>query len=411
MTPRQLLEQRERQINTRLLEISGIEEQTDELTAETDRLLVEKQGLQTRMNAAQAAEDAAIAAAPPAAAGGDPAVAEALGAASVANIIDAFTQHRMVAGPEADLQTHFGLDANEIPLAMITPRPVALAEDHDERQRRALTLTGDGAAMQQPTVGGMYPTGELAWCGAEVVPVDNGLAVFPYVSVPASSAASAPAAAAAGAEVGDTDNTIQLLNLSPNRIQQSFTYQQEQQRLVRSVPEDLQVNLNDLVQSGVTRFGLTNGTKGLLTRGTAPADPTAVATWATVVSAIGGAVDGVYARRLRDVRLLCRVTSYALFTSLYRADETDVTVAEWLEEKAAGVMASAFPSTATNFDQGLLVRGMHGRSAVMPLWDGLQLTDAMTESKSGLVRVTVAAFTDIGVTRPGVFARTVFQVA
>ena len=413
MTPLQLLQQRERAIKRRLGEIGALapDEVSDEVTAEADGLQAEYQGLQTRMSAAATAEAAAITGAPPAGDGRDPRLAELVGQASPAEILDAFAQHRMVAGPERDLQQHLKLDANQIPLALVAPPrpPVALAEDHDERQRRALTLTGDGPAMQQPVVGGMYPTGELAFCNTAVVPVGSGLQVFPYVSVPASSAASAPANAAAGAEVADIDQTLVLSNASPNRIPISVVYQQEQQRLVRSVPEDLQANLNDLLQAGLTRFGLNATDKGLLERGTDPTAPTATVTWASFLSSIASGVDGVYARRLRDVKALVRTTTYSVLTGLYRANETDVTAAEWAEEKSGGLMASAYPKTASNDDQALLIKGMHDRSSVLPLWDSLSLMDAMTESRSGVVRLTLAGFCDFAVLRPDAYVRTAFQ--
>ena len=80
-------------------------------------------------------------------------------------------------------------------------------------------------------------------------------------------------------------------------------------------------------------------------------------------------------------------------------------------QNSGGVQASGYPATASNIDRALAILGRWPRSSVQPIWEGIELADVYSESKTGEVRLTVAAYTDIRVLRAGAYKRLRFKVA
>ena len=80
-------------------------------------------------------------------------------AASIGRIMQAAVEHRAVDGAEAEIQEHYKLDGNQIPLIML----------RGERETRAVTpAPGDVGQTQSPIIPGVFPMACAAFLGVDM---------------------------------------------------------------------------------------------------------------------------------------------------------------------------------------------------------------------------------------------------
>ena len=195
----------------------------------------------------------------------------------------------------------------------------------------------------------------------------------------------------------------------PDRVQINVLFGQAQARTLPSLATDLQMSIQELLTSGLDKYALNQTGKGLLVTGTAPSAPSAVADWDDFTNAISSNVDGIYSRSVADCRILLRSTSYGLAAKVYRGNNSELSAANWLANDAGGVMASAYPASASNDDQALVIKGRWPRSTAQVLWDGLTLEDVYSGAQESTVRLVAAAYTNQVILRPDVYKRVAFQ--
>lgn len=404
MTTLQRLQLREREIRARLAELAAIDDQSEDQESEQGALIAEVGGMQQRMQAAEISEQETLSDATASDDGERAEFRHLVGSATIGGILQARMSGVPTAGAERELQQQYGQDSNIIPQALLGPT--------GERQERALTLTGDGSQAQQAPVMPVYPSPSIEFLNVGRQSVAPGVVSVPVLTVPAMGAAAVPESISGSTAVAPTAQSVSFTELKPTRhLSVTIDLQQEQRRTVPGVEGWLRQNISELITAGLDRDALVGDTVGLAVRGTDPSDPTAVMTWASLIAPLTGAVDGVYADRLSQVRLLMRHSTYALAETLYRSGETDRSGIEWLDMRSGGHMVSAFLTQATNFDQALLIRGSLPMSAQQYVWDGLEVTDPYTDARTRNIRITLAQFFAFGVFRPDVYIRHAYQVA
>ena len=116
MTNRQKLELRASEIRAKLTELAGVAELTDEQRGEIDTLRTEYADTEKRIQAASIGDDAPEGRE---VRSEDRELAELIGGADVGAIFTATLEHRTTDGQTAELQTHFGLGANQVPLVLL----------------------------------------------------------------------------------------------------------------------------------------------------------------------------------------------------------------------------------------------------------------------------------------------------
>ena len=131
--------------------------------------------------------------------------------ANVGNIFEAALEHRATTGPEAELQAHYHLAANVIPLTMLETRAVTPAP-------------GQVAQNQSEIIPGIFPMSCAAFLAVDTPTVPVGDAVYPVLTTNAD--AGTPAENATQAE---TTGAFSASVLTPSRIQASFFYSREDQ--------------------------------------------------------------------------------------------------------------------------------------------------------------------------------------
>ena len=260
MTPRQKIELRRSGIRSRLGEIAGLsgDALSDEITAERDGLMTELTASEAQLRAAIEADGAETRAAPANDDDAEGAELRALTARSSAGaIFAAAIEHRATDGATAELQQHYRLSPNQVPLAMlrsietraVTPAPAAVGQN------------------QAAIIPGVFPRAVAAFLGVDMPMVPVGEAVYPVLTTNA--AAGVPNE---GAPQGETTGRFTAEVLSPTRLQASFFYSREDAARFAGMDEALRMNLPSAPTIPSTLAERTFDSKGQSEQGTQGVD-------------------------------------------------------------------------------------------------------------------------------------------
>ena len=296
MTNLQKITLRLSEVRTRLNEISVLEGEalTEKITAESETLQTEYAELETRNRAAIVAEndDTEIVKTE------DAEIRELKQLTAKSNIGDIFSaavEHRNTAGETAELQQHFGINANQIPLEM-------LRIDRGVEQRAAATVPAKiGDASQAQVITPVFASGDGAFLSIERPTVPVGDAAYPVLStVP-----SVKGPFTDSTEAAQTDATFVANSLAPERLQASFSYTRTDAARFAGLDSSLRLALNGGLQEALDKQAI-SGTDGLLTGTNLDNNNVnAVTTFALYLSGLlYGRVDGRFARTPSDVRMI-----------------------------------------------------------------------------------------------------------
>ena len=328
--------------------------------------------------------------------------------ASAGAIFTATLEHRATDGRTAELQQHFGLAPNQVPLAML----------RNGVETRAVTpAPGDVGTNQQPIIPAVFPQSCAAFLGVDMPTVAVGEAVFPVlttsavVGVPAENAI--PSGTGIDAE-GATTGAFASDVLSPGRLQAAFFYSREDRARFAGMDAALRMNLSEALSDKLDQQIL-NGTEGLL-NGTVLANHnvSAVTSYATYRAEFGyGRVDGTYATGIGDVRMVVGSATYGHMAGVFRSNNAgDRAALEDLMNVTGGVKVSAHvPAVASNKQNAVIRLGMR-RDMVAPLWEGVTLiADDVTKASSGQIVVTAVMLHAIKLLRAAGFYKQQAQTA
>ena len=229
----------------RLNELLAIDEPTDENRGELAGLTGELQNLEVELRGAIVAEGETETRTE-----GTPEARELrdlVGRCSVGAIFSAVLEHRNAEGPEAELQKHYNLSGNQVPLDLLEYRAVTPAP-------------ADVGQNQAAIIPGVFPDSVSAFLGVDMPRVSVGDAVFPVLTQNAEVKTPAENAAA-----GETTGAFSADVLSPARLQASFFYSREDRARFSGMDSALRENLSMALADGLDKQVLA-GTNGLLDR-------------------------------------------------------------------------------------------------------------------------------------------------
>ena len=387
--------------------IAGLEgdDLTEEIRAESETLQTEYADLETRNRAAIVAADDDDPQRRAAEFGEDGESAEVRSLligprrASVATIFASALEHRNTDGPEAEIQAHFKIGPNQIPLAMLRTE-----------QRAVTAAPADVGTMQEVIIPGVFPYSCAAFLGVDMPTVGVGEAVYPVLTTNAS--VEALAEAGSGTE---TDGSFSAEVLSPSRLQASFRYSREDRARFMGMDQALRQNLSMALSDALDKQIL-SGADGLLTGANlANNNVAAITTFALYLSGLAyGRVDGIYAAMTKDLRIVMGSAAYAHAGSVYRNNTVDRTVLDRLMEITGGVKVSAHvPAlSGANKQNVVIARGMGLRHCVAPIWEGVALIpDEVTKAASGEIVVTAVMLHAVQILRAAGFHKQQVQTA
>ena len=374
MTPAQKLALRASDIRARLAELGGTPDLSDEQNTEISELRNEYADVEKRSAALIVAGDLPI----------EPVVKEQrsedreldglIAGASIASIFGATLEHRSTEGQTKELQEHFGLSANVIPLELLEVRATGVT-----------AAPSDVGQNQAEIIPAVFPQSCAAFIGVDMPTVPVGEAVYPVLSTSADAGTPAEGIAQDETAGGFTSEV-----LSPARIQASFFYSREDRARFAGMDSALRMNLSEALSDKLDQQIL-NGANGLLEGTNIPNNNvSAQTTYALYREQFAyGRVDGRFATSPEDLRVVMGSATFAHAASQYRGnnDNTDALFAM----KAAGVavkVSAHVPDLAATKQNAIVRLGMR-RDMVAPIWQGIQLVpDEITKAAKGEIVIS-----------------------
>jgi len=381
MKTSQKIQVRQSEIRERLGAISELEgdDLTEAVAGERASLLAELKGLEGQLQAAMASEQLTrdIKGGQAENDGEGRAVNELLDRGNLGQIYANVLEQRSEDGAEREVQQHFGLSGNQIPIAMIA--------GHAET-RNATVAPAETQANQQTTLQAVFPMAAASWLSVDMPTVGVGQAVYPVLTQSANPGTPAKGAAQAASQIMFSADA-----LNPGRVQAEVFYSREDRAVFRDLDMSLRMNLNQALGSLVDKEVI-QGPNGILNAVTAPTAPTDNVNYSYFKRTVYGGVDGIYAGGVGDLMTLIGPETLAEISFLYvggSANPADSLALDlWMMRNTGGLRVSAhIPARASDLQSFIVRRGMR-RDAVCPLWEGITLIpDEITKSAEGQIRL------------------------
>ena len=424
MTLTQRLQIRTSEQRSRLAELAGLDELTDEQRAELGTLGTEHQDTEAQLRAA-------IASAPDAAQAVDltvdPEVRERLelrGRTSFGRYLVSALTGQQITGPEAEYQA-----ACKVPGI-----PIDLFEQ-DRPETRAdaasgVPATGAGAgATLAPIQPFVFSQSIAPMLGIEMPSVGSGS----YSEMTISTALSA-AAKAKGTKQDSTAAVLTPATATPRSIRGRLTLNLEdiaaigQANFESALRQNAQAVVSDALDSQViTGNGTAPNLDGLINQLTDPTNPTVIANFDAFVAAFADAIDGLWAPTMMDLGMVVNVDAYKLAAKSYRdrvidsgnrggVSLGDKTSADYLRAYTGGFWTNKrMPATASTIARGIVHRkGRMGlRTACLPTWGSIAVDDIYSDAQSGQRHFTlnILVGSKVLLVQPDAYGLVEFKVA
>ena len=333
MTPIQELEIRAGVIRQRLATIGAMTELTDETRSELDTLKLEYTDNDSKRAALTIAGDAPVTHIETRSSEGREFRSLVTGS-NVGHIFDAALSKRSVDGATKELQDHYGLDQNQVPLALL----VKDWPDNDQLETRAVTPSPTNVGQeQQSIIPYVFPAAAASFLGVDMPTVGVGEAVFPVLTKELDVRTPAE-----NADANETTGAFSADVLTPSRVQAAFFYSRESRAKFAGMDAALRANLSEGLSDGLDEQILT-GTNGLFTGTNLPNN--AQTTNDTFESYLNNLcwnqIDGRYASMSGDLALLVGAETLKDLGQTYRNTSVDRSALDRLMELTASVRVSA----------------------------------------------------------------------
>ena len=402
MTDLQKLEIRAADIRQRLAAIGGMDELSDEVRAEMDTLRHEYTDNETRQVALKIAGDLPEPVVTKTSEGRE--YGQLITRSNIGEIFDASFSHKPLSGATGELQTHLGIDMNQVPLALLRRN-----EDMPLETRAVTPAPSDVGTNQGPILMYVFPQSAAAFLEIAQPTVGVGEQLYPIMT-------NAPSVGtpAENAEQGETTGAFTTETLTPGRLQASYFYSREDRARFAGMAEALRESLSMGLSDGPDDQIL-SGTSGLFT-GTVLANHnvTDATTFELFMSQFAyGRVDGRYASSAGEIKTVMGAVSYAHAGETYRNASVDRNVLERLQEVTGGIKVSSHvPAAASNRQNAVMKVGMNGQAAVAPIWEGITLIpDEITKAARGQIQVTAVMLYAFKLLRSADFYKQQIQTA
>ena len=314
--------------------------------------------------------------------------------ANVGEIFECALEHRATTGPEAEVQAHYRLAANGVPLAMLETRAVTPAPS-------------DVGQNQSAIIPGVFPMSCAAFLGIDMPTVAVGEAIYPVLTTNAD--AGTPAENAAQAE---TTGAFSADVLSPSRIQASFFYSREDRARFSGMDEALRANLSDALSDKMDQQILA-GTTACWPEPTCRITiPRPRRRMLTIAPSLGMAAWTAPMRERGRYQNLMGAATYGHAAAAFRSTNAgDRAALEDLMSVTSGVKVSAHVPGVASKKQLAVIRLGSRRDMVAPVWEGVTLIpDEITKAANGQIVVTAVMLHAVKILRADGFYKQQLQV-
>lgn len=395
MTAAQRIQVRLSECRQKLNELLGVESRSAAQDAELESLTAEVAKLEPEFRAALAAEpDPEVTPAPDAESRD---YADLLSRANLGTAVSAAIECRAVDGAEGELQQHHNLPVGMIPLDLLAdPAPV---------ETRAVTpLPASVQASQQEIVPAVFATGDAAYLQVPQRTVPAGDAVYPTLTT-------RPTVGGPHVDSTDVPETTGAFSsdlLQPGRLQASYIYRRSDAARFPMMAESLRSALGMGLSEKVDAQLIAQIVADVARIDAVAAQETFGAYRQRLVY---DRIDGRYARREGDLRVLIGSSSLAHVSAQYRGNNADDSALDSLRRLSSGVEVSAHvPAAANNLQDAIVRRGMR-QDAVVAMWQGVEIIDdPYSKSGEGEREITAVLLAAFKVTRGDGFARVQLRI-
>ena len=399
MSSKTKLEIRQREIRTRLSELSGISELSDENREEMQKLTRESQDNDIKLNALQVQEEETRTVEDSEA----NEIRELRRKSNVSEYVIAAIENRSVVGAPAEYNAALGMSTNSFPLELLVT---------DEM--RSITST-DGQTTQQPWVQRLMAATQSAHLGVTARNVGVGVASFPVVASGSGGATQVAKTASA------TESTwgVSTTEAKPKRASVNFKFSMEDVARLPGLESQLVSDMRRAVTEKMDRIlfvgeNVTNSViAGLQTASIneteiKQTDKVKGTSW---LSAMAAFLDGIHADGLSDLRVvLSQPANVLLLSTIQAATVSNQTVASFLRENGLNWVSRngiGDATTAGKFGGYVgLGKGITG-AAVHAIWDsGSMIRDIY--NTAGETIITLNVLHDFVIPRSSNFKRLKF---
>ena len=406
MTNAQKIALRLSEVRSRLNEISGLDELTDDVRNEAGVLQTEYADLEVRHRSAIIAEGEEEQRAAGMFDNGDGGPAEVralLGRVRVGNYLAAALEMRAAEGAEAEFNQHRGIGLDRFPLELLAP------------ELRATTAT-ESAVMQQTWLDRLFADTAAMRLGISMRSVPAGVASYPVTTAGASAAQRAKEQA-----IGDTAWTVGVTEMKPKRNGVRAVFVMEDAARLPGLEQALRRDLSMALTEGIDRAvflgdaGATGADADIVGLTTAAITETTLTQANKVkgpetLTAFSNLVDGIHAGGYGDLRVVAAIGAWRLWeNTVANAAAENQTIAQFL--RMAGLSWSSrgdIEAATSNGNFGAFIgrsRGIDG-AAVAAVWESAQLIrDPYSGAAKGEIALTLNYLWDFALPRPANFAR------
>ena len=303
----------------------------------------------------------------------------------ICDVALATIEYRETDGATRELQQHFGLAPNMVPLELF--------RDVETRAVTALAATVDVATQQERILAPVFSDGLGTFLQVYRPTVGVGDATYPVLTTRPVVRGPHKDSTSAAETTGNFDANA----LEPERLQASFFWKRTdaarlkgmgatlRDALRRGLQEKLDAQLSTQIVTDTTRV-----------------DATAADTFSTALSRYAySRVDGRYAASLRDIKLAVGSATFADWGSLFaNSNKGDLSLVDRLEALTGGLNVNPHAAAASGSKQDTFIRLGSRRDIVQPIWEGIALIpDEISKVDSGEIKLSAIMLANVKVIR------------
>ena len=285
-----------------------------------------------------------------------------------------------------------------------------IGEGNDIFLRAAFGSGSTVMSMQDPIIEDVFAASPAAFLMTRFssAPVGDALELV-LTSTGAGITADRTARAAAGSLAART--------LTPKAIRAVYDINKTDLQRFRGLESSLRADLPRAI-SDVMSFNVLQGSDfsgSILARTTNPMDPSAVVTFASGIASLAAAIDGKYARTLKEVKLLVNPDTIRVMYGLL-ASNTAVTLPDYYMMNSGGLMTTSnMPATASMIAKAIACKTGPGvmYNGIAKIWGGgvQVIRDEYSKAPENQLIITANVYADYDVVRPAGYLQIEFKTS
>ena len=418
MTNLQKLALRQSEIRKRCNEISGLSDDdfTDKVKEEFEGLKNELNDVEVRYQAALLSDEQPTETKLTESTGEGKEIRKLLQSAKSENYFATAFRNGKLTGAETELNE--ALECTEVREGGIVI-PLEMFDD-DLTETRAATSTAaiTGPEMQSPILQKLYASPITDALGISQTAISQGSNTWILLT----DGGTTPAMKGESADVDTpTAATLSTESLSAEKLICQYEYTAQVQasipQIVPALRENLMLEMRDQMQNQIINGnGTSPQVSGFMNELTAPADPSEVADYASLLSSLSSMVNGIVATEESEVSFLAGLETYKLSCTLYNTGSGEV-ASEALKQRGRGYRASSYlPAATSNIQKSNILHagGMNRTSdSCMGLWPSIELiVDRFTKAGQATTVLTAIQLWNFKAAfRPNAYSRYAVKVA